>query len=305
MNLTPDRQGYLGDIMTKSVSQLHELLDRQKKLLANSKFVERLPDKGEKNKKFVEYVQELIEDRVQATFVEKSENLTLNSDIAQIALYENQKGESSQNTLLTNANSSKNTGPILENNSASIGHSKDFSECDDVVDNIIKDECLAENYDIVLNLEQMTLGSNLDGELKTPNTHLNSYERIVKKTETQPKKTKFLPNRSLKHSEIPKLCEQKKENSSQQEESAVKPPHYKFQEAKIISIEESVELIKTQRTKNELLAAEWAAKRLAEQLAPKMSAYLPSHIDMEYRDTAVTREDEKDSDDEDSQEELE
>ncbi|XP_039266657.2 uncharacterized protein LOC120342056 [Styela clava] len=58
-----NKQGYLGDLEEKSEPELNELLERQEKMLKNKKFVERLPDKGEKIQNFVKTLKELLEKR--------------------------------------------------------------------------------------------------------------------------------------------------------------------------------------------------------------------------------------------------
>ncbi|KAI8789116.1 hypothetical protein BgiMline_000988 [Biomphalaria glabrata] len=308
MNLTPDRQGYLGDIMTKSIPQLLELLDRQKLLLSKRKFIESLPDKGEKTKKFAEYIQELINLKQKNSMPEQKKDVPVFSRVVQTSLVENLKVEGHPESSSLNSlsyNFVKNTG--RKNDDESLKNSK---QLDEENPSILKnehnwDKSISEAIDLADSLEKMSIDNYGDGKCKETVSHFNSYERIMSRLhEERPIKPKFLPNRSLKHTDIPKSQDHKIERSKPQreEESAVRPPPHKFQETKLISIEESVELIELQRAKNEKIAAEWAARKLSEQLVPKMSTYLPTHIDIEYRHTGI-RDEEKDSDDEESQDE--
>jgi len=58
-----DKQGYIGDLNKKTKEELIMLLTRQQKLLQNKKFLNSLPDKGEKIKKFKEEVESQLEKR--------------------------------------------------------------------------------------------------------------------------------------------------------------------------------------------------------------------------------------------------
>uniref|UniRef100_A0AAY5K060 RNA polymerase II subunit M n=1 Tax=Esox lucius TaxID=8010 RepID=A0AAY5K060_ESOLU len=51
------RQGQVGDLNTKSKEELGEILSRQEKLLANKRFIQKLPDKGKKIADFTERIR--------------------------------------------------------------------------------------------------------------------------------------------------------------------------------------------------------------------------------------------------------
>ncbi|KAK2819735.1 hypothetical protein Q7C36_021381 [Tachysurus vachellii] len=55
-----ERQGFIGDLDTKSKGQLCEILSRQEKLLNNKCFIRTLPDKGKKITEFVEKVRHVL-----------------------------------------------------------------------------------------------------------------------------------------------------------------------------------------------------------------------------------------------------
>lgn len=52
-----DRQGYTGDLQSKSREELCEMLHRQEKLLSNKRFIQSLPDKGKKISDFAERIR--------------------------------------------------------------------------------------------------------------------------------------------------------------------------------------------------------------------------------------------------------
>ncbi|KAJ8247880.1 hypothetical protein GJAV_G00251610 [Gymnothorax javanicus] len=51
-----DRQGYTGDLQSKSREELCEMLHRQEKLLSNKRFIQSLPDKGKKISDFAQRI---------------------------------------------------------------------------------------------------------------------------------------------------------------------------------------------------------------------------------------------------------
>uniref|UniRef100_W5N7W9 Myocardial zonula adherens protein n=1 Tax=Lepisosteus oculatus TaxID=7918 RepID=W5N7W9_LEPOC len=57
-----ERQGKVGDLNSKSKEELYDILTRQEKLLANTRFVQSLPDKGKKILDFVQKIHVAIAD---------------------------------------------------------------------------------------------------------------------------------------------------------------------------------------------------------------------------------------------------
>ncbi|XP_061174321.1 DNA-directed RNA polymerase II subunit GRINL1A-like [Saccostrea echinata] len=58
-----EKQGYLGKLEDKSISELQELLARQENILKKTKFVSNLPDKGKKINQFRQKLIELISEK--------------------------------------------------------------------------------------------------------------------------------------------------------------------------------------------------------------------------------------------------
>lgn len=82
------------------------------------------------------------------------------------------------------------------------------------------------------------------------------------------------------------------------EDSAATPPDYKYKEARLIPLDESMQLQQAQQKHQEELQAQAAAERLARSLKIKMEPYNPEGRNMLYR----TREDPMDTDSDDEPE---
>jgi len=279
MNLSADRQGYLRDLNLKSIGELKELLERQEKLLSRRAFLQTLADKGVKCGKFAEELRILISEKVKQSNREdhiqrlhlKDKDPDVYSALADVNPSEDEKEHPSSSDV-QNVNNSSN-----------------------------------DPTDLASNLQNLTLGGKPGRH--TQFTTDNAYEKVIKKTETNVQnKERFMPNRSLKDESNlaatlrshPPLRAPTKSSHRQlvPEESNVRPPDYKFKQTKMISIEESVELINQQKDKAEKLSAENAAKRLASHLVPKMSVYTGAG-QMSYREPRPTEQEDSDDVDDD------
>lgn len=262
MNLPEDRQGHLSDLRSKSLSELRELIERQEKILSRRKFLQTLPDKGEKCTKFVEYLRNLISEKTPVQTSVSSKDVDGCKD------------------------SADNSGYLKEHKEKLISLA--------LLTNVKEREF--DHLDIASRLLNLSLGKP-----KCDNTGIdptkNAYERVVRKTESYSHPEKFMPNRTLRpknHS-----LHLKQPSTKIFEESSVRHPEYKFKECKMISVDESLRLIDEFRTKNEKLIAEHAAQRLADQAVPKMMVY-PSHGDMRYRETQVSEQADSDDDEDEA-----
>ncbi|XP_059154190.1 DNA-directed RNA polymerase II subunit GRINL1A-like isoform X2 [Physella acuta] len=292
MNLTPDRQGYLGDLMKKTVPELQELLDRLNKILSKRHFLESLPDKGEKTRKSVEHIKQVI-DLKQRNSSQKNRLLEPVVECKGYVPFDLKVNKDHTESCM------EAKLPILDFYNEEKENHADIEKVENLISKLHDDKLITSgNFDLTTNLQNLSLGGD---NVKKPNPaqHVNNYEKIIRKTDVMPAKPKFLPNRTLKSHEIPpppSSYTHKVTKTVHKEESAATPPDYKYKETKLISVEESVILIEEQRAKNEVLAAEWAAKRLADQLLPKMTSYMPSKVDMQETREMQLHE-EKDSDD--------
>jgi len=279
MNLSADRQGYLRDLHLKSVGELKELLQRQENLLSQRNFLENFEDKGEKCRKFAEELRTLISMKVDDI---NRTNKTKSSGQIKAPLKE-------KNIHVHETVSDFESGS-LTSNEGNTNNSADDSN------------------DLVSNLQNLSLGSEKINTQNRQYTSQNAYEKVIKKeAHTECKKDRFMPSRTLK--DEPDLASTLRSHpplrppkpSLKQpipEESNVRPPDYKYKQTKMISIEESVQLINQQRDKAEKLSAENAAKRLASHLVPKMSAYKGAE-EMTYRQPTSTELEDSDDDDDD------
>ncbi|PVD19814.1 hypothetical protein C0Q70_20305 [Pomacea canaliculata] len=264
MDRKHEKQGYLGDLHDKTLAQLQELLQRQEKLLAKQKFLDSLPDKGEKIHQFAKILREVI------SLKEKHEN--------------------------------------------SMTFSTQDNLCHDVT------AALSEHLQslTVGSREEGTIKDPQDGENSAHNEKKfqNSYEKVIRKDHVIDKKEPFKPNRTLKIASVRELPEKFKPKSKvpdvkkhrdsssnvipagvaqtfygqetwscdykQHEESAIHLPAHKFEKAKMISVEDSIEIQRRQKEEIERLQGLHAAERLAERFHIKLGNYNTWVPDMEY-----------------------
>jgi len=273
MNLPSDRQGHLRDLTSKPVSELKDLLSRQERLLSKRAFLQILDDKGEKCKKFAEYLQTLISQK------------TTDLPNLHTPCKEPKEDSSCSSGSLENKNNEQKCSNSNQIRSENVDHHE-------------------VEYDLTSNLQNLTIDKS-EKKTRIPAPHENSYERVVKKSEDKTHKDKFMPSRSLKANTVPSQVATNiapppaphlhVDRPTVTEESSVRPPDYKYKQTKLISITESVQLIDDQRTRNEKLLAENAAQRLAAQFVPKMAVYSGSE-GMQYRDSHCTEQDDSDDD---------
>ncbi|XP_067827239.1 myosin heavy chain, striated muscle-like [Heptranchias perlo] len=106
-----DRQGIVGDLHKKSRGELVELLRRQMKLLANTKFIQSLPDKG---KRITEFIQKLEAAIAQHEEVERATELL---SVVKLEFQKKQRERSSDEEILHNENATSilTTGQVIRN----------------------------------------------------------------------------------------------------------------------------------------------------------------------------------------------
>ncbi|GFO50261.1 DNA-directed RNA polymerase ii subunit grinl1a-like [Plakobranchus ocellatus] len=282
MNLSQDRQGYIGDLTIKTLSELKDLLDKKEKLLANRSLLQKLPDKGKKVHEFVQKVKELIEKKSLESALESGNNQRLNMVHQSLPVIESVE---SVNTTITDQMASRDIH--IDNKS-----SKETK----MQQNLKSSDTLSDD------LQKLSLGTEMK-HLQTGQTSVNAYEKIIQRDNESLNKeaSKFMPHRTLKskdhHHPVPDDTLPTKMESHRFEESAVHPPQYKHQKSKLISLNESIHLIEEHQKRNEELAIERATKRLMSQSTVKMEMYNPSSIDMNYREQEGHAQVDLDSDD--------
>ncbi|KAK3775581.1 hypothetical protein RRG08_000397 [Elysia crispata] len=234
MNVPGDRQGYIGDITTKSLSELRELLERKERLLADRSLLQKLPDKGRKAHEFVQKVKELIEKKSQeygsnmqvcgtsATNVDQPSTSSVSERMTGLNIVASDRAEAKQKERDTHSINLLDTAGLLSDH-----------------------------------FQNISLGTEL-GNAKTEQES-NSYEKIIQRDNdslmNKKRIPKFVPNKPLKPEDThgseseAAHCTMEKHRK---EESAVCPPQYKHQKSKLIPLSESIQLTLEQQKKREV-----------------------------------------------------
>lgn len=322
------KQGYLGDISSKSTTELMDLLSRQDKILRKTKFVESLPDKGAKVRAFYEKLQQLILERNPDMDISDYSDITSaakpvsqhQADIITDVIENKQKqsetdcfspetveyvtnvgmdmkGKEQNQTeaLITNSDinsSQRNNGSEVEMDTVSV-----TTESNNPIN--VKDSNLEESLKNMKISGEVSAMDRVEREKTT-----NAYSKALQNASEIHIPLK--PNNNLKKTRVSDLPREYKFKSRDKdrispvspqvvEESAATPPNYKHKESKLISINESLNLQIEQKVKQEELQARHAAEKLSQRLGVKMDAYNPEGVDMSYRNQ---EEEEVDSDDE-------
>ncbi|OWF37775.1 DNA-directed RNA polymerase II subunit GRINL1A-like isoform X1 [Mizuhopecten yessoensis] len=323
------KQGYVGDISSKSTVELMELLSRQEKILCKTKFVESLPDKGAKVRTFYEKLQQLLSVRTQQADgghvfpptgqmsqnqvqsvptglrgekqEQKMNNSSLSNKLHQtvpVSSFEDEMRlpQQEQNSMLTTSTTTMTTQPQSDNSS-------EVEMKNDITEN--KNPKTVHDSDLEGSLKKMQISAEvsvMDRIQKEKTT--NAYSKAIQNATAIHIPSK--PNSGLKNTDISNMPREYKFRSRDQnyappvhvtpravEESAATPPLYKHKESKLIPLNESLSLQKTQKVKQEELQARHAAEKLTQRLGVTMEQYNPEGVDMSYRN----QEQEVDSDD--------
>lgn len=344
-------QGYVGNLQQKTLPELQELLDRQEKILVKPKFLESLPDKGEKVKIFAQTLHQLISERQDSGISSQDSGRMSPSSASgvcqlQPTLYAKEKhsdfaklrDHSNPSMLVVDTQESvldalsQPRGRFTEDTEESFltEDSSQRQDATEVLSERLQGMVMSDtpNGKTTPRLGREVQGGEAGGEVMFP----NSYEIVMRSNaENKGRRPLFKPNSTLKVSSVKDLPEQFKpkakvedeetavpgsqfvKTSDQRgagaekigsqltthEESAVRPHVYHFASAKLISVEDSIELQRQQRQHLEKVQAEHAAERLAERLHIKMDDEntIP-FMDMNYRTSGdVDSDDDPDPDD--------
>ncbi|XP_060082736.1 DNA-directed RNA polymerase II subunit GRINL1A-like [Ylistrum balloti] len=314
-----EKQGYLGDISTKSTAELMELLSRQEKILKKTKFVESLPDKGAKVRAFYEKLQQLISERTQivdSSDVSKSpatrQIAQLHSTFAPASLLGDKQGHTlSESSVelqpnvtadaVKNNSSTEDDIRLQDNQVLAISSTTTITPSQGEDSSKVDMESAENENKTIVNssdLEESLKKLQISGEV--------SVTERIQKEKTTHACSKALqnadeihiphkPNNFLKKSKVSDLPREYKFKSRDEdhvlpvcavtravEESAATPPIYKHKESKLISLDESLYLQKTQKVKQEELQARNAAEKLSQRLGITMERYNPEGVDMSY-----------------------
>ncbi|KAK3608172.1 hypothetical protein CHS0354_034129 [Potamilus streckersoni] len=320
------RQGYLGNLQNKTTEELKDLLQRQEKLLQKRSFLSTLSDNGAKVEQFAKTLVDMIEERekmaaqlhpMDFTLEKTSGSSSTTTKVLGISKFRSSRVVKHEDTL---------SGLVIE-------HFSDSQNLEDVDSELGNDLTLCD--DLEQNFENLSMKDKSSEHPKDVVHLYDIAEERAKQNALKQKKEHFKPNSTLKISKIedlpPKfrhpqlhnsakgnLCDQTVEtnkadsgnecrdgSSSRQGhhlessleggDSSVSPPKYIFNKVKMISLQESVQLQKEHKAKQEELQAKIAAERLAQRLNITLETYNPEGVDMSYRIVKA----EIDSDDDD------
>ncbi|KAL3865686.1 hypothetical protein ACJMK2_043050 [Sinanodonta woodiana] len=320
------RQGYLGNLENKTTDELKDLLQRQEKLLQKRSFLSTLSDKGAKVQQFAKTLADMIEEREKMAarlqpmdiMLEKSSAASAaTSKVLKVSKFRSSKVVKQEDTI---------SGRVIE-------HFSDSQNLEDVDSEPDNDQ--TSNDDLEQNFENLSMTDKSSEHYKDIVHLYDIAEERAKQNALKQKKEHFKPNSTLKISKVedlpPKFRHQQPHNSAKVNigdqtmevnkaesgnecrdrssgrqdhhlessleggDSSVMPPKYIFNKAKMISLQESVQLQREHKAKQEELQAKIAAERLAQRLNITLETYNPEGVDMSYRVVKA----EIDSDDDD------
>jgi len=259
-----DKQGYIGDLSKKTRTELLDLLSRQEKLLANRKFISRLPDKGKKIGDFKKQLEEILgkkKDDVSAVADELA-RLRVTSQVAGKCLdSDDDEDELNRNpsvweTLAANG---------LPTKTVTTSHQTDV---DDTMPPLENDE------------------SEADPAPKESGFY-RGLAHVMDKRFTEPVKKQRLKLNRPRHerNNVRQSRPQSSEDINKvEEESAVRYPIGPHAEAKILTITESMDLQKTHMLQMKELQVKQAVERLAQKMNIAIGEYEPeAENKMNYR----------------------
>lgn len=263
-------QGYIDSLEKKQKFQLEELLERQNKILANKKFLSKLPDKGEKIKSFRDEILKEIEHRNE---VEKAANLLSRLNIASegktavtklewTGKFTDKNDDETSNVVELD---SDNEDPlrILAQPTGSGVHKKKIVHI--ASESLIKPEDIAE-------IESFkTDSSNVE--------HVKYIIDKVENTEEVKKPKSFKPYKTTKSDVHDPAKEKQRKLPKNWEVTAATPPLIVHGAAKVLSLTESLQLQKEQTEKFYKIQAKHAIERLTNQILHNSGCVIPQNAE--------------------------
>ncbi|XP_077282416.1 RNA polymerase II subunit M [Temnothorax americanus] len=254
-----ESQGYVDDLGKKERFQLEELLERQKKILANKKFISRLPDKGEKIISFHDKILKELERRKE---VEETANLLSRLNIASegkaamsklewTGKYNDKDDEDTTKVVELDSDDEEDPLKILAQPTGTGVHNKKIIHLAPEA-SLVKPEDIAE-------IETFKTDSL---EVK----HVNYIIDKVEKTREMNKREPFKPYKTTKSNVHDPMKEKQRKLHKNWEVTAATPPLIVGGAAKVLSLNESLKLQKEQTGKLQEIQAKRAVERLASQI---------------------------------------
>ncbi|XP_011876765.1 PREDICTED: DNA-directed RNA polymerase II subunit GRINL1A [Vollenhovia emeryi] len=265
-----ESQGHIGDLGEMQRFQLEELLERQRRILANKKFISRLPDKGEKIISCHDKVLKELERRNQ---VEEAANLLSRLNIAsegKAAMsrleWTGQYNENKDTTRIVELDSDDEEDPlkILAQPTGTGVHKK-------IVIHVAPEESLIKPEDIA---EIETFKADpLNVE------HVRYIVDKVEKAQETNKREPFKPYKTTKSNVHDPMKEKQRKLHKNWEVTAATPPLIVHGAAKVLSFNESLRLQKEQTERLQEIQMKHAVERLAAQVGLYGTSPMPRNID--------------------------
>ncbi|XP_029040741.2 DNA-directed RNA polymerase II subunit GRINL1A [Osmia bicornis bicornis] len=266
-----EHQGYIDDMGKLKKFQLEEILERQNKILNNKAFILKLPDKGEKIKKFRD---RLVEELKNKDDIENAANLLSGLNIAS-------EGKMAMNKLEWTGkyNETKNTEKIVQ---------LDSDDEDDPLKILAQPTGSGVHKKKVIHLppeeslikpEDLAEIESFKKESTEPADHVSFIvNKVENHSEDKNKKIPFKPYKTTKSGVHEPEKEKQRKQNKYWEVTAATPPLIVHDAAKIIDLSESLRLQKEQSDKLQEIQAKHAAERLAEQFGLHSIGPVPQNV---------------------------
>ncbi|XP_044016453.1 DNA-directed RNA polymerase II subunit GRINL1A [Aphidius gifuensis] len=262
-----ESQGYIDNLKNKNKTELQDLLERQNKLLANTFFIKKLPDKGERIKKFKD---KLIEELSERNDIDNAANLLSRLNIA---IEGKEKMNELEWTGTIDDNKNNNDIVIVESDdedkdpikiiaeSAGAGfHEKKIIHLPPE-ERLITDTDLAEIESFKNERESVKNEEESSGHVKHI---LNKIE--VAKVNCQGKKEPFKPYQTTKSNVHDPEKEKLRKKNKHWENTAATPPTTVHGRVKELSLNESLQLQIQQTEKLHQVQMKHSIERLMQQV---------------------------------------
>ncbi|OXU23880.1 hypothetical protein TSAR_014582 [Trichomalopsis sarcophagae] len=288
-------QGYIDDLGKKQKFELIELLERQEKLLANKKFVSKLPDKGAKILEFKGKIARELETRDKVEEAAKllsrlnivSEGKAAISEMEWTGKY-NDKPKNNQDKIVEmDSDDEEDPLKILAQPTGSGAHKKKIIHLAPE-ESLIKPEDLEEieSFKTLDPLESEHIKYIIDKVENNENKHERKQYKPYKTTKSNvhdPEKEKQRDSKKTKHWEV----------------TAATPPSIIHEAAKTLDLNESLRLQKEYAIKLKEVQARHAVERLTQQLGVHQIGTVPRNIGS-YRTNDRDNSDSSNSEDEEN-----
>lgn len=268
-----ESQGYIEDLGKKQKFELEELLERQNKILANKRFISKLPDKG---KKIINFHDKLLQELEHRNEMETTANLLSQLNIASIGKaamsklewtgkYNDKNDENTTKIVELDSDNEEDPLKILAQPTGTGVHKKKITR-------VIQEESLIKPEDIA-EIESFKTDNCLDVE------HVKYIiDKVEKAQKTNKKKEPFKPYKTTKSNVHDLTKEKQRKLPENWEVTAATPPLIIHEATKVLSINESLKLQTEQTKKLQEIQAKHAIERLTNQIGMHNIGPIPQNI---------------------------